>query len=114
MILCTNSGQSCICPSIFASTPLFCCRHHRNEGAYGQIFRSDQGEAMAPAFTGVTISRAYLPVMIWLALCSPAMADVCNALTAALLKGLYVPWHSTLTLKVAGKDTKTYEVINTM
>lgn len=42
-----------------------------------------------------------------------AAADSCEAVTAALLKGVRAPWHSTMTLKVTGKDTKVYEVINT-
>jgi hypothetical protein len=56
---------------------------------------------------------------IALALCASfcaagsAAADSCEVVTAALLKGLRTPWHLTTTLKIIGKDTKTYEAINT-
>jgi len=52
-------------------------------------------------------------VAVLLTTATPAVADSCDAVTAALLKGLNAPWHLTTTLKVIGKDTKTYEVINT-
>jgi hypothetical protein len=42
-----------------------------------------------------------------------AAADSCDAVTAALLKGLRAPWHSTATLSVIGRETRSYEVINT-
>lgn len=58
--------------------------------------------------------RFLAPVSAFLLLLSaPATADTCTPVRDALLKGLGAPWHSTMTLKVVGKETKTYEVINT-
>jgi hypothetical protein len=56
---------------------------------------------------------AMASVAVLLMTTTPAAADSCDAVTAALLKGLRMPWHLTATLKIIGKETQTYEAINT-
>ncbi len=42
----------------------------------------------------------------------PALAEGCGPLTAALIKGLHVPWHATLTTAFRGEVTKTIEIVS--